>query len=339
MEQLDGLKGLLESPKKIVITTHQKPDADALGSSLGLRGYLKKLNHEVKVITPTDYPQFIQWMSGNEDVLVYDKTKTHETAEAYFLAADIIFCLDFSELKRVEPLDEMVRKSKAKVVLIDHHHGYNGFADFSLWNVSAAATAELIYQFINIMGHRHLIDVPSAECIYAGIVTDTGSFKFESTSSKLHREVADLIDLGVLPNKIQRLIYDNNTENRLRFLGYALQNKLQILWQYRTAYFVINQEEQQKFSTQTGDTEGLVNYALSLAGIRMATILIEKPDKTVKMSFRSFGNLAVNEIARLHFEGGGHRNAAGGRSAKDLLATEQEFLRVLELHKEELVKD
>jgi bifunctional oligoribonuclease and PAP phosphatase NrnA len=339
MDNLAELQHFLATPKKIVITTHQKPDADALGSSLGMSGYLKKLGHSVKVITPTDYPPFLFWMPDNNSVLVYDKQKTHQEVENYFLAAELIIALDFSQLPRIAPLDQFVLQAKAKRLLLDHHIGNNYPADFQLWQVEAAATCELVYDFILLMGHKHLIDLAIAECLYAGIVTDTGSFKYESTSSKLHRNVADLIELGLQVNKVQRLIYDNNTEERLRFLGYALSQKLTLLPQYKTAYFALTYKEQLQFNTQTGDTEGLVNYALSIGGIRMAVILIEKHDGTVKMSFRSFGSLAVNEIAEKHFSGGGHKNAAGGKSETSLATTEQKFLGLLEDYKNVLVSE
>ncbi len=329
MDNLAALQQFLTTPKKIVITTHQKPDADALGSSLAMSGYLKKLGHIVQIITPTDYPSFLFWLPDNQAVMVYDKNKNHDKVRQLFLAADFIIALDFSQLPRIAPLDEMVLASKAKRLLLDHHIGNTFPADFQLWKVEAAATCELVYDFILLMGHKHLIDIPLAECLYAGMVTDTGSFKFESTSSKIHRNVADLIDLGLQVNKVQRLIYDNNTEQRLRFLGYALSQKLTLLPEYKTAYFALSIQEQQQFNTQTGDTEGLVNYALSIAGIRMAVILIEKNDGTVKMSFRSFGSLAVNEIAEKHFSGGGHKNAAGGKSELTLAATEQKLLALL----------
>jgi bifunctional oligoribonuclease and PAP phosphatase NrnA len=339
MNNIAELKDFLVSPKKIVITTHQKPDADALGSSLAMSGYLKKLGHTVKVITPTDYPSFLFWMPDNDSVLVYDKNKTHTETQNYFLSADLIIALDFSQLPRIAPLDEFVQQSKAKRLLLDHHIGNTHFADYELWRVEAAATCELVYDFIELMGHKHLINKDIAECIYAGIVTDTGSFKFESTSSKVHRNVAELIEIGVEVNKVQRLIYDNNTEQRLRFLGYALSQKLILLPTYKTAYFALSIQEQQKFSTQTGDTEGLVNYALSIAGIRMAVILIEKNDGTVKMSFRSYGTLAVNEIAEKHFNGGGHKNAAGGKSELSLAATEAKLLALLDTYKQMLNND
>lgn len=333
MEHLAELKQFLASPKKIVITTHQKPDADALGSSLGMAGYLKKLQHQVKIITPTDYPSFLFWMPGNEEVLVYDENKTHAETEKYFLEADLIVSLDFSDPKRIAPLDKLMEKSTANRLLLDHHIGNTHFAKYELWNVDAAATCELVYDFICLMEHQYLIDLPIAECIYAGIVTDTGSFKYESTSPALHRKVANLMELGLTINKIHRLIYDNNTEQRLRFLGFALSEKLRILPQYKTAYFVLTADDLKRFNSQTGDTEGLVNYALSIAGIRMATILIERADG-IKMSFRSYGTLAVNEIASTYFNGGGHKNAAGGKLDVPLIVAEQKFLKILEEYKD-----
>ncbi len=333
MISFEQLREQLSSPKKIAITTHPKPDADALGSSLALAGYLKKKNHSVRVITPTDYPKFIQWMEGNSSVTVYEG---HEAeCDPILLDADIFFCLDFSTLSRIDKMGDVVKKSLALKVLIDHHLQPEHFADFEYWNDKKAATCELIFDFIVQMGDKALIDIPIGECIYAGIMTDTGSFRFAVTSSKIHQIISDLIEIGVNNSKVHRLVYDNNSESKLRFLGFALSEKLKVLPEYGVAYFSINSEELKRFNSQTGDTEGLVNYALSLEGITLAAIIIERPDG-IKMSFRSSNNFSVNDFARAHFSGGGHRNAAGGLSKLTLKETEEKFLALLPEYKEQI---
>jgi bifunctional oligoribonuclease and PAP phosphatase NrnA len=337
MQNLEELKRILSSPKRVVIIPHQKPDADALGSCLALSSYLLKLQHQVQVIAPTDYPHFLAWMSGNEKVLVFEPKK-EKVVEGMILNADVIFCLDFSDLARIIPLDKWVNASTATKVMIDHHIDRKPFAAYELWNHHAAATAELVYDFIEMMGHKHLIDIAIAECIYAGIMTDTGSFKYPSTTSKIHRTIADLIDIGVYHAKIHHLIYDTNSENRLRLTGFALKERLTILWEYKTAYFYLSASDLKTYQYQTGDTEGLVNYALSLDGIIFATIIIEDIDK-IKLSFRSIGNFPANDFARNHFDGGGHKNAAGGRVAKGKLdEVIQKFVNLLPQYKDKLLE-
>ena len=332
MENLEAFKALLSTPKKIAITTHQKPDADALGSSLAMAGYLKKNKHQVKVITPTDYPKFLDWMPGNDEVIIY--TNNNESvADQIMLDADIIFCLDFSCLARIEALGRAVRASKATKILIDHHLEPEHFADFEFWNYKAAATSELIFELICEVGDKNKIDVSIGECLYAGIMTDTGSFRHPSTSKNVHLISAELIEIGVETNKIHRLIYDNNSEEKLHFLGFCLFNKLVIQRESHTAYFAITTQELEEFHTKTGDTEGLVNYALSVEGVLFAAIMIDRGDM-VKMSFRSVGDFNVNEFARKHFDGGGHRNAAGGKSNLSLEDTVQKFVSLLPEYKE-----
>jgi bifunctional oligoribonuclease and PAP phosphatase NrnA len=334
MQDIQTLKELLSSPKKIVITTHHKPDADALGSSLALWGFLKKKNHDVTVITPSDYPDFLAWMDGNDQVLIYSK-ETEPKVEKLVKESEIIFCLDFSAISRLHGIGDFIKQSSSYKVLIDHHLEPERFADFEYWFPKAAATAELIYDFIKELGEVQLIDIPIAECLYAGIMTDTGSFRHNSTSKKVHQIVAELIDLGIDNSAIHRLIFDNNSEDKLRFLGFAFSQKLKVLKDLNTAYFVISAEDLKKFSSKTGDTEGLVNFALSLENIIFAAVIIERDD-AVKMSFRSVGDFSVNEFARRYFEGGGHKNASGGISRTSLKETEEKFLRALEENKETL---
>ncbi len=327
MFDIPGFKELIKSPKRIIITTHANPDADALGSSLGLYHLLKELGHDVLVITPTAYPQFLHWMPGQEEVLIYEEDL--KGSDEKIKRAEIIFCLDFSSLNRIKKMESIVRASGATKVLIDHHLDPENFADFSLWDTGAAATAELIYDLILMLELKDQITTDMAEVIYAGIMTDTGSFKHPSTTAKVHRTVAELIEKGADVNKVNRKIYDTNSTNRLRFMGYAFLEKLVVRPELEVAYFVISAEEYKRFELKSGDTEGLVNYALSIDGIVMATIIIEYQEE-VKLSFRSTGDYAVNTFANEHFSGGGHKNASGGVSHIGLQKTVKKFETLIE---------
>ncbi|KAA3436121.1 DHH family phosphoesterase [Rufibacter hautae] len=335
MQQINALKELLESPKKIMITTHHKPDADALGSSLGLAGYLKKKGHQVQVITPSDYPSFLNWMSGNEDVLVYSP-KTDAQAQAIIKEAEAIFCLDFSALSRINELGNYIQQATGTKVLIDHHLQPEDFADIMFSDTNAAATAEIVYEVIREMGDEALVDVAIGECLYAGIMTDTGSFRHSSTTRNVHMIIADLLHNGIDICKVHRNIYDSYSESRLRFLGYVLKDKLTVVREFNTAFIAVTAEELKQYNSQTGDTEGLVNFALSIEGVRFAALFIERQE-AVKISFRSVGDISVNEFARAHFNGGGHKNAAGGISPLPLNETVQKFVSLLPQYAEQLV--
>ena len=335
MEALDSFKKELSSPKKIFITTHVKPDADALGSSLGLANYLLKKGHSVTVVTPTDYPSFLTWMKGNEDVLDFSNPAQKDLATTKLEEAEIIFCLDFSVLGRVNELGEMIRKSPAYVVNIDHHQDPEDFADFRYWSTKAAATCELIYELIVKLGDEEAIDKDIAECLYAGIMTDTGGFRHPNTTKNVHLVVAQLIDKGADSSQISNWIYDSNSVNRLKFIGFAITRRLVVREDLHTAYFVISKKDLKKYQSQTGDTEGLVNYALSLDGIKVAALFSEREDG-IKISFRSSSDVAVNKFAASYFNGGGHKNAAGGKSDLSLKETVDLFESLVEKCQDEL---
>ncbi|MBT1704247.1 DHH family phosphoesterase [Chryseosolibacter indicus] len=337
MQNIQGFKELISSPKKVVILTHFKPDADALGSSLGLAGYLKKRHHTVKVITPSDYPEFLTWMPGNNDVLIFQKDRP-AIAEGYINNADVIFCLDFSSLKRINELGEMVAKSAAIKVLVDHHLEPESFAHYEQWDTSAASTAELVYDLIREVGDEALIDSDISNCLYAGLMTDTGSFRHPNTTHKVFQVASALVAKGADPSKVSKLIYDTNSLERLRLMGFVLSEKLQVLPEYRTAYITLSTEDLKKFGSQTGDTEGLVNYGLSIKNIKLSVMISDRKEN-IKLSLRSLGDFSVNEMARKHFDGGGHKNAAGGQTTLTLDQTVKKFLDLLPNYKEELLKD
>ena len=335
MEALASFKKELSSPKKIFITTHVKPDADALGSSLGLANYLLKKGHDVTVVTPTDYPSFLNWMKGNDSVLDFSRNEHQPLATRALDEADLIFCLDFSVLNRVNELGEMIRNSDAFVVNIDHHQDPEDFADFRYWSTGAAATCELVFELIEILGDKALIDKDIAECLYAGIMTDTGGFRHPNTTKNVHLVVAELIEIGANASQIANWIYDSNSINRLKFIGFAISRRLTIREDLQTAYFAISKKDLKKYQSRTGDTEGLVNYALSLDGIKIAALFSEREDG-IKISFRSSVDVAINKFAASYFNGGGHKNAAGGKSELNLKETVERFESLVEEHKSEL---
>ncbi|MGW8122307.1 DHH family phosphoesterase [Roseivirga echinicomitans] len=331
MGDIELLIKQLSTPNKIVITTHHKPDADALGSSLGMANYLIKKGHNVKVITPSDYPGFLNWMKGNDDVLVYSDENSNQV-QTFIDEADTIVTLDFSALHRINEMGEMVRHAKAFKVNVDHHLEPEDFADYRLWDTKAASTCELCFELIVMLGDKDLIDKDIAECLYAGIMTDTGGFRHQNTTQNVHEVVAELIGIGADNCKVAKEIYDTNSLNRLKFLGFALSTKLEVIPEFHTAYFAITNEELNQFDSKTGDTEGLVNYALSLEGIVLAVLFKDSGDG-VKISFRSVGEFPANEIASKYFDGGGHRNAAGGKSELTLEGTVDKFKTVLKNYK------
>ncbi len=333
MKDLQAFSDFLSTPRKIVITTHHKPDADALGSSLALHHYLTALGHDSTVITPTDYPQFLKWMEGEKEVINFEEDQ--ETSIKRINDCDLICCLDFSSLKRINELGDIVRDASAKKALIDHHRNPEDFADFTYWDVNKAATAEMIYEIIVMSNNKHMITKAIARCIYAGIMTDTGSFRHPSTSARVHEIASEILELGVDTSEIHRLIYDSSSEDRIRFLGYALSEKLKVNKKLKTAYIVISNEELKRFNSKTGDTEGLVNYALSIDGVVFAAIIIDRV-QAVKMSFRSVGSFSAADFASSHFNGGGHYNAAGGMTEWTLEKTVAHFESLLPQYENDL---
>jgi phosphoesterase RecJ-like protein len=331
-----SLSQLLNQPRKIVITTHHKPDGDAMGSSLGLYNYLIQQGHHAKVIAPTDYPEFIAWMPGNEEVIIYTEQK--ELSAQLIADAELVFCLDFNTLSRINEMGELVRQSAALKVMIDHHLEPEDFDDYRYWNINACATAQLVYSFIvEELKRPDLIDANVATCLYTGIMTDSASFRLPNTTAAVHRIVAGLIDAGAVNWRIHELVYSSSSENRLRFLGHCLANKLEILREYNTAIISVTREELKKYDTNTGDTEGIVNYALSITGIRLAAFIVERTDM-VKLSLRSKAEFPANEICKKYFNGGGHRNAAGGQSNQSLEQVIEQFKQILPEYKTLLIQ-
>jgi phosphoesterase RecJ-like protein len=334
LKGIEELKSFLEKPRNIVIVGHINPDGDAMGSTLALKHYLAKKGHIITVVVPNEYPEFLHWLPGSNDTYRFD-WQNNQSQKA-INASDIIFLLDFNALHRVgSDMQHTLEKYPNDFAMIDHHQQPDD-VKYMFSDVEICSTSQMVYQFIEMNNDLDLIDTNIATCIYTGIMTDTGSFRFRSTTSTTHRIIADLIDKGAKNDRIHNNVYDANSYNRLLLLGKALSN-LQILPAYKTAYITLTDEEKKRFDFQKGDTEGIVNYALSLKGIIFAAIFIEDEEqRIIKISFRSKGNFSVNQFSRNHFEGGGHDNAAGGKSDLPLKDTVIKFTTLIATYKSEL---
>jgi bifunctional oligoribonuclease and PAP phosphatase NrnA len=323
MQPITDIIPLLQEPKKMVIVMHQKPDADAMGSSLGLYHVMNALGHQVTVISPTNWADWLCWMPGAEGVIDYE-LNTAKSNEI-LTDADWIFCLDFNVLHRTRKMAEPIAKAPGIRILIDHHQQPQKevFA-FGISDTSKSSASEMVFDFIESAALGNRINQAVAECLYAGVMTDTGSFRFSSASASVHRMVAILKDTGFDHSLVHENLFDNFLENRVRFIGHALVNRMEVLYEYNTAIISIPWKDLVKYQIRTGDTEGLVNYPLTIKGIKFAALIIDR-DEEIKCSFRSKGGFDVNQFARTYFEGGGHRNAAGGRSSETLEQTIQRF--------------
>ncbi|WP_452219207.1 DHH family phosphoesterase [Lacinutrix undariae] len=334
VQDILNVKQLLSSPQNIVIIPHKNPDGDAIGSTLGLYHYLKMGNHNVTVIAPNDYPHFLKWVPGETSILKYDAQ--HDESNTLLQAANIIFTLDFNALNRIGNMANAVANTEAIKIMIDHHQQPDDYALYTYSDVSMSSTCEMVYNFIEMLDDVDKVNSDIATCLYTGIMTDTGSFRFSSTTSKTHQVIAHLIDKGANNSQIHNNIYDTNSYEQLQLLGCALSN-LKVIPEYKTAFITLSQKELNKFNFKKGDTEGVVNYGLSLEGVVFAAIFIEShQDNIIKISLRSKGEFSVNEFSRAHFEGGGHTNAAGGKSDLDLEATVEKFISILPSYKQEL---
>jgi bifunctional oligoribonuclease and PAP phosphatase NrnA len=316
MQPIQQIFPLLSQPKKVVITTHQKPDADAMGSSLALYHFLNQFGHSVTVISPTNWATFLNWMPGCKTVLDFESP--NDKANTAIAEADWIFCLDFNVLSRTKRMEEKLMTAKAQKVLIDHHREPQTevFA-YGISDTGKSSTAEMIYDFIIASGNEDKITPEIADCIYAGTMTDTGSFRFPSTTASVHKMVANLKEKGLEHSRVHEELYDNFLENRFRFIGNVLLNRMEIFYEYNTALIAIPQSDLVKYDMRTGDTEGIVNYPLSIKGIKLAAVIIDRGEER-KSSFRSKGGFDVNTFARKYFNGGGHFNAAGGFNKEPL---------------------
>lgn len=336
LTDIKTVKALLSVPQKIVIVPHKNPDGDAIGSTLALWYYLINIGQEAVIIVPNDFPKFLKWMPGQQEIITFEKETL--SAKRHIDAASLIFTLDFNHLSRVGDMQESLENAKADFVMIDHHQQPADYAKVTYSDVSMSSTCEMVYNFLGFLDASDKITPEMANCLYTGIMTDTGSFKYSSTTSRTHRVVANLIDKGAQNMEIHNKVFDTNSPSRLHILGCALKNMV-ILEEYRTAYITLSQAELDKYNFKKGDTEGIVNYGLTLDNIIFAVIFIEnKEEGIIKISFRSQGDFSVNEFARTHFNGGGHNNAAGGKSDVSMAETTTKFVGLLKNYQNDLLR-
>ncbi len=332
-KEIKAVKQLLSVPRKIVLAAHKNPDGDTIGAVLGMMHYLRKKGHTVSPIVPNDFPGYYRWLPGAEEFIVFDRDarKVREVLSA----GDVLICLDFNAMARTGNMAPDLLKFSGKKIVIDHHLDPGEEFDhyFSVTRVSS--TGELVYEWMEALGDLSLLSEKEALALYTCIMTDTGSFSYNCNFSRTYHIVAELIQRGVDAAKVHKLVYDTFTENRLRLLGYALSHRLLVWHDVHTAVIYLTKADLKKYNYQVGDTEGLVNYGLSMEDINLAVLLTEK-DNQIRMSFRSKGDFSVNRLARDFFDGGGHKNASGGTSRMSMENTLGKLKEVLQHFKEEL---
>ena len=317
---ISGVEGLLAERPSIVITCHKSPDGDAIGSSLGLWHVLKAQGHTVQVVIPDPSPEFLSFMPGIDTLI--DGQGQQEQAEKAFAEAGLIFCLDYNHPSRAGGLKEALEAATCPKIIVDHHLDPSDFATHLLSDTSCCSTAQLIYDWVEATERLEHFSIDAATCIYTGLVTDTGSFRFSSVDSRTHTIAAQLKEQGLQTHTVHESLFDSNNLSRLKLMGHAMLNKLIIVERYRTAIIPISLDDMDTFEYQSGDTEGFVNMALSIKGIEFA-VLIKESEEYVKLSLRSKGDFPANEVAAKFFDGGGHKNAAGGRHDGPIEATVQ----------------
>ena len=309
IEKVDSFKKIITDNDSFIITTHRGPDGDAMGSSMAMYNLLVNLKKDVNVIIPNSFPNFLSWLPNINNVINHEEN--NNDISNLFSKVDVIIMLDFNDLSRIENIDSYVTNSNAKKILIDHHQDPDlSICDLSFCDTTYSSTCELLYMILNQAKFNLTKNI--ADCLYTGILTDTGSFKFSCTTKNTHISVGDLISKGVNATEINNLIYNNYSHDRIKLLGHCLINKLKI-YNNSSAIISLSEDELKKFNFKKGDTEGIINYALSIKEVIFAVFIVEK-DNIVKLSFRSLGNINVQEISKRYFGGGGHFNAAGAKS-------------------------
>ncbi|MBK8193275.1 MAG: bifunctional oligoribonuclease/PAP phosphatase NrnA [Lewinellaceae bacterium] len=334
MEFPAALKQLIHQPQNTVIVSHRNPDGDAIGSTLAMRHYLDQFGHTVHVVFPSEFPEEFEALPGSEDILIWD---IHTEECKHVLAKKNLFIfLDFNALNRIDKLGDYLKNLPGQRIMIDHHLYPDQIADFMFSEPEASSTCEMVYRFIQGIGDGQKINPTVGKCIFTGLVTDTGSFR-HATNAAVYRIAADLVERGVDDTAVQDMIFNSQKEKNLRLLGHCLVNRMEYLPEYRTALIWLSKKDYEIFNIQRGDTEGIVNYLLSIREVRLAAFIHNQPT-VVKLSLRSKGDLDVQDICKKHFNGGGHKNAAGAYSHDSLKATVEKFKSLLPQYKEVLLK-
>jgi len=335
-EILTSVKNVLANQKlNIAIVPHENPDGDAIGSAIGLAEVLTDYGHTVNIVSPNSYPEFLKWFSSDVNIIHFNKNK--KAGKETIQNADVLVCVDFNEIGRSEKIEKTIEKFTKTKILIDHHPNPTNFCDYMISEPSYSSTAELIYDVVHQIGLEENITHNAAEALYTGVLTDTGSFSHNTSRPNTFKVVSELMKFGIDTEKIQSSVYHNFSAERMKLLGYCLNEKMEVYPEFRTAVISISRQELKRFKFEPGDTEGFVNYPLSINNIVFSAIFIEKED-FVKASFRSKGDFPANKFAREHFSGGGHLNAAGGESKLSMQDTLKKFTQLLPEFKHQLIE-
>lgn len=335
MEFSSELRALITFPHNVAIFSHRNPDGDAIGSALAMRFYLEQYGHKVHVIFPSDYPEEFETLPGAGEILIWDISP--EECKQVLAKKDFFVLLDFNAWNRIDRVGEFAKQVPAQTLMIDHHLYPENIADFVYSEPAASSTCELVYKFIIGMGDAIKLNPTVGECIFTGLITDTGSFR-HATNPDVYRIAADLVERGVSDTRVQDRIFNSQKEKNLRLLGHCLSNRMEIIPEYKTGIIWLTKRDYEDFNIQRGDTEGIVNYLLTLRDVRMAVFVHNQPT-VVKLSIRSKGDLDVQEICRKHFNGGGHKNASGAYSHESLKNTIQKLKELLPLYKDAILKN
>jgi len=326
---------LTETKLTVAIVPHESPDGDAIGSAIGLSEILSNFGHTVNIVTPNDYPEFLKWFASDINIIKYDNDK--KGGKAAIKAADVLICVDFNEISRAGKLEKRIAKFDKTKILIDHHPYPTDFCDFMISEPEYSSTAELIFDVVHSIGLENNINKNAAEALYTGILTDTGAFNHNTSRPNTFKVVSELMKFGIDTERIQSGVYHNFSANRMKLLGYCLNEKMVVYPEFRAAIITISKEELERFDFQPGDTEGFVNYPLSIKNIVFSVLFIEK-EKFVKASFRSKGDFPTNQFAKAHFNGGGHLNASGGETDLSLDEAFEKFTQLLPEYKRLLLE-
>ena len=308
--KIECFAAFVEQAQNIIIVSHVAPDGDAIGSSLGLFHYLLERGKNVRVVVPNAYPDFLRWMPGSKDILLYDHGQS--VVKDLVAAADLICCLDFNELHRIDALAEVIEAATARKFLIDHHLNPGDFCDEMISRPGISSTSELVFRLIYALGGYPLLTREAAECIYTGMMTDTGGFTFNSNNREIYIIIGQLLDKGIDKDEIYRRVYNTYSESRLRLMGFVL-SRMYVYRPLHAALISLTKQEQSRFNYIRGDSEGFVNIPLSINHVIFSCFLREDTEKPIiKVSLRSVGDFPCNQVAAEFFNGGGHLNASGG---------------------------
>lgn len=315
--QLEKINQWLAYCSRFVLCAHISPDGDAIGSCLGFAGFLRSLGKQVDIVMPNQFPDFLHWMEGSDTILLADQDT--EKVKEVIADAEVVCCLDFNDLSRLEELGDIVRESNAEFWLIDHHLNPGDFPSVSVSYPLLSSTSELVFRIIYQLGGFPRMAKEAAEAIYCGMCTDTGGFTYNSNSSEIFYIISLLLEKGIDKDLIYRKIYNNYSTTRIRLMGYVLYEKLQVLEDFHASFFTLSRNELKSFYFVKGDAEGLVNIPLTIKGMKLSISLREDSEKDrILVSLRSVDEFPCNKMAEKFFNGGGHKNAAGGRLECDM---------------------